>query len=80
MYVYNKRPTITRSKAIYNTNMIFPCCEAMLSMTETINHVPYFVPGEDELDAMTLQWKKIPYTKLTGLYALQSLKILRSSF
>ncbi|CAO3615034.1 unnamed protein product [Mucor hiemalis] len=28
--VYTKRPTISRSETVYNTNLIFPCLEAML--------------------------------------------------
>ena len=54
-----KRPSITRSEAIYNTNMIFPCFEAVLTMMKKHEHAPYFVPGEDELESMTAQLKKM---------------------
>lgn len=53
-----KRPSITRSEAIYNTNMIFPCFEAVLSMMKKNEYAPYFVPGEDGLESMTVQLKK----------------------
>ncbi|KAG0737745.1 hypothetical protein G6F23_010155 [Rhizopus arrhizus] len=56
--VFLKRPSITRSEAIYNTNVIFPCFEAVLAMMKKNGHAPYFVPGEDELEAMTAQLKK----------------------
>ncbi|KAG1050841.1 hypothetical protein G6F43_006907 [Rhizopus delemar] len=57
--VFLKRPSITRSEAIYNTNMVFPCFEAVISMMKKNECTPYFVPGEDELEAMAAQLKKM---------------------
>ncbi|KAI8091240.1 uncharacterized protein B0P05DRAFT_462896 [Gilbertella persicaria] len=57
--VYMKRPSISRSEVVYNTIMIFPCLEAMLSLMKDNDFEPYFVPGEDELEAMTKQLKKM---------------------
>ncbi|KAG0822474.1 hypothetical protein G6F29_011884 [Rhizopus arrhizus] len=39
--------------------MIFPCFEAVLTMMKKHEHAPYFVPGEDELESMTAQLKKM---------------------
>lgn len=38
--------------------MIFPFFESMLAMTKKNKHLPYFIPGEVELTAMTVQLKK----------------------
>ncbi|CAO3703054.1 unnamed protein product [Rhizopus stolonifer] len=58
---YIKRPSISRSENVYNINMIFPCFEAMLAMTKKNEHVPYFIPGEIELAAMTVQLRKMGF-------------------
>jgi hypothetical protein len=39
--------------------MIFPCFEAVLTMMKKHEYAPYFVPGEDELESMTAQLKKM---------------------
>ncbi|KAG1046636.1 hypothetical protein G6F43_010887 [Rhizopus delemar] len=57
--VYKKTPSISRTEAVFNINMIFPCFEAMLAMMKKNEHGPYFIPGEDELAAMTAQLKKM---------------------
>ncbi|KAI7893761.1 uncharacterized protein EV154DRAFT_416394, partial [Mucor mucedo] len=57
--VYKKRPSISRSESVYNVNMIYPCLESMLTMMEGNEHKPYFIPGEDELTAMTVQLRKM---------------------
>lgn len=41
--------------------MIFPCFEAMLAMIKKNEHAPYFIPGEGELAAMTVQLKKMGF-------------------
>ncbi|KAI9247278.1 hypothetical protein EDC94DRAFT_529019, partial [Helicostylum pulchrum] len=56
--VYTQKPTISRSETVYNTNMILPCFEMMLALMKKNEHVPYLVPSEDELDAMTAQLKE----------------------
>ncbi|KAL0093793.1 hypothetical protein F4703DRAFT_1290399 [Phycomyces blakesleeanus] len=53
--VFEKRLLISRSEVVYNTNMNFPCIEAMLDMMRKNKKNPsYFIPGEDELATMTL--------------------------
>ncbi|KAI8368399.1 hypothetical protein EDC96DRAFT_574255 [Choanephora cucurbitarum] len=55
--MYKKTPSITRSEVVYNTNLLFPCFEAMVTLIENHAFVPYFVPGEDALEAMSKQLK-----------------------
>jgi hypothetical protein len=38
--------------------MIFPCFEAMIALMKKNEQVSYFVPGEEELVAMTTQLKR----------------------
>ncbi|ORE09291.1 hypothetical protein BCV72DRAFT_248219 [Rhizopus microsporus var. microsporus] len=59
--IYLKRPSISLSESVYNTNMIFPCFEAMLAMIKKNEHAPYFIPGESELAAMAVQLKKMGF-------------------
>ncbi|KAI9022744.1 hypothetical protein CLU79DRAFT_702078, partial [Phycomyces nitens] len=59
--VYSKRPSIARSESVYNTNMVYPCLEAMLGMMKGNIYKPYFIPGEDELAAMTVQLSKMGF-------------------
>lgn len=39
--------------------MVFPCFEVMLDMVKRNKHAPYFIPGEIELAAMTVQLTKM---------------------
>ncbi|KAG1084253.1 hypothetical protein G6F42_021868 [Rhizopus arrhizus] len=59
--IYLKRPSISLSESVYNTNVIFSCFKAMLSMIKKNEHAPYFIPGEFELAAMTVQLKKMGF-------------------
>ncbi|KAL9553708.1 hypothetical protein PS6_003792 [Mucor atramentarius] len=63
--------------------MIFPCFEAALAMIKKNEHMPYFVPGEDELESMTTQLKKMgekpdrrKIYKADGIIRLESYKDL----
>ncbi|KAI9325703.1 hypothetical protein BD770DRAFT_334837, partial [Pilaira anomala] len=55
--VYGQKPSISRTEAVYNINLIFPCFEGMLETMTVTKHAPYFTPSEDELSAMTIQLK-----------------------
>ncbi|KAL9555865.1 hypothetical protein MBANPS3_002147 [Mucor bainieri] len=50
---FRKRSSLSHSEVVYNSNVIFPCMEAMMRMMKDNCHAPYFVPGEEELVAMT---------------------------
>lgn len=50
--------SLSHSKTVFNTNLIFPCCVAAVSMVQH-KLVPYFVPGEEEPVAMTTQLVKM---------------------
>ncbi|KAI7903809.1 uncharacterized protein BX663DRAFT_530525 [Cokeromyces recurvatus] len=58
---YMKRPSLSHSEIVYNTNMVFPCLQAIATMMKKSEYMPYFVPGEEELVAMTVQLKEMGY-------------------
>ncbi|CAO3641510.1 unnamed protein product [Mucor hiemalis] len=57
--VFLKIPSITCPRPIYNTNMLFPCFEALVDLMKSNKPIPYFIPGEYELDALTTQLEKM---------------------
>ncbi|KAG1167140.1 hypothetical protein G6F46_007308 [Rhizopus delemar] len=57
--VYIKRPSLSHSKVVFNTNMIFPAFQAMMTLMKKNGYEPYFIPGEEELVAMTVQLKRM---------------------
>ncbi|KAI7905980.1 uncharacterized protein BX663DRAFT_247510 [Cokeromyces recurvatus] len=54
--VVNKSPSMTHSEATFNYKMLHPCLEATVDLLgHEIHPEPYYVPGEEPLEAMIEQ-------------------------
>lgn len=51
--------SICHSEAVYNVNLVFPCIKAILEEIEDNPSLPFFVDGEEELAAMTIQLTRL---------------------
>ncbi|CAO3700042.1 unnamed protein product [Rhizopus stolonifer] len=53
--VLKKEPSISHFESVYNYTLIYRCIEAVILLLENGTPSSYFVPGEEELKAMTSQ-------------------------
>ncbi|KAI9258720.1 hypothetical protein EDC94DRAFT_521452, partial [Helicostylum pulchrum] len=74
---------ITYSEAVYNDLLIFRCMNAVILLLARNQFSPYFISGEEELKAMTVQLKKtgqkVDYRRIykaDGVIRVQKMKYL----
>ncbi|GAA5803792.1 hypothetical protein HPULCUR_009277 [Helicostylum pulchrum] len=52
-------PSISYSESVYNDSLILRCIKEIMGLLKNSSSSPYFIPGEEELKAMTTQLSKM---------------------